>query len=83
MVLEPQPSFMSTNASMKSAPKRRATLMDISTDTSHGHKMNMLKKFKKKVTETPELSFPKDLSNLPKFIKMEQAIIYKIDRDRV
>ena len=81
MVLEAQPSFMSTNASVKSGPKRRATLMDISTDTSHVFKI--LKKFKEKVIEPPELSFPKDLSNIPKFIKMEQAIIYKIDRDRV
>ena len=45
--------------------------------------MNLLKKFKKNVIEPSDLSFPKDLSNIPKFCKMEQAIIYKIDRDRV
>ena len=66
-----------------SGPKRRATLIEISTDTSHAHKMNLLKKFKKKVTEPPELSFPKDLLDITKYNKMEQAIIYKIDRDRI
>ena len=45
--LETQASVFSPNASFnaKSAPKRRATLIEISTDTSHDYKMKALKKF--------------------------------------
>ena len=45
--LETQASVFSPNASFnnKSAPKRRATLIEISTDTSHAYKMELLKKF--------------------------------------
>ena len=82
-VLEPQVSVASQGFSAKSAPKRRATLIEISTDTSHDYKMKLLNEFKKEIVRPPELSFPKDLSNKPKYAKMEQAIIYKIDRDRI
>ena len=45
--LETQASVFSPNASFnnKSAPKRRATLIEISTDASHDYKMKLLKKF--------------------------------------